>query len=301
MRRIADLTASFVLSCALMFGAWQSFAQLTSTGAGKKAGGGGASYTGLGDLGLSGLAAYWGLRAYSSATRGNKAINVCNVSDVACADLSTDATTGNLTIGTVGGSSCAVITCTIKTIYDQSPSNICSGVCDLTQATIGSRPTLVTSCIGSLPCMACNGSQSASVTFPTIGQPYFISGVAKRTSGSGFADVLGFNTAGQVQFLFNNSANNFTIYAGTVGTPATAADGSFHAVSGNYNGASSTLGVNGASTTVNAGAASATGTTTICSNNNSLTGSVAELAFWNLGNASSVSALSTNQHSYWGF
>lgn len=38
MRRIFTLLSIFVLSCVLLLGAWQSFAQLSSTGAGKKAG-----------------------------------------------------------------------------------------------------------------------------------------------------------------------------------------------------------------------------------------------------------------------
>jgi hypothetical protein len=65
------------------------------------AGGGGGGYTGPGDI-APGAKAWWGLRAYSAAKRGTRAVNVCNVSDVACVDFNTDATTGTLVI-TVGG------------------------------------------------------------------------------------------------------------------------------------------------------------------------------------------------------
>ncbi len=63
-------------------------------------------YTGPGNV-ASGATAWWGLRAYTSATRGNALINACNVADAACADLSSDATSGALTIPTIGGTACS--------------------------------------------------------------------------------------------------------------------------------------------------------------------------------------------------
>ena len=92
-----------------------------------------SGYQGPGNI-VSGAFAAWSLRAYNSAALGKKVINVCNVGDVACADLSSDPTTGKLVISTIGGSSCSVITCTVKTINDQS-----GGGYNMTQATIASR------------------------------------------------------------------------------------------------------------------------------------------------------------------
>src|SRR5216684_5005777 len=95
----------------------------------------GVAFVGSGDI-VGGWQVWYGLRAFSAAKRGTKAINVCNVSDVACADFLTDATTGALVVTTVGGSDCSVVVCIIKTLYDQSGALACTGACDNTQATI---------------------------------------------------------------------------------------------------------------------------------------------------------------------
>ena len=65
-----------------------------------------SSYQGPGDLGISGIYALWSTQAYSSATRGNKAVNVCLPNGGTCADFSTDAVTGKLDVTTISGSSC---------------------------------------------------------------------------------------------------------------------------------------------------------------------------------------------------
>jgi hypothetical protein len=53
-----------------------------------------ASFTGLGDI-VPGAIGYWGLRAYSSATRGTAAVRISRP-DTTQTDLLTDATTGAL-------------------------------------------------------------------------------------------------------------------------------------------------------------------------------------------------------------
>jgi hypothetical protein len=54
-----------------------------------------ASYTGPGDV-VSGAKAWYGLRAYSAATAGTKAIRLCDHLGANCADISTSASTGKL-------------------------------------------------------------------------------------------------------------------------------------------------------------------------------------------------------------
>jgi hypothetical protein len=66
--------------------------------------------------------AFWSLRAYSAATRGTKLANVCNSTggvDVGCADMLSDAVTGNLVSATISGITCPGANCTVKTLYDQ--------------------------------------------------------------------------------------------------------------------------------------------------------------------------------------
>lgn len=265
--------------------------------------GGGAAFTGMADIVPSPFAC-WSLRACSAATRGTKALNVCNVADVACADLLTDGTTGSLVIPTIGGSSCSIVSCTIKTAYDQSGAANCTPACDVTQATIASRPTLVVSCVGGLPCMACSGTQFlVSPASAGIVQTFSASAVAKRTGNtSAFSDIIGIDNGGNAQFLFNNSANQVILYAGTLTAGVTAADNAFHAFQGIYAGAASAIYLDGSSTTgLNAGTANGSAMS-LCTGTNSLTGNIAEAGLWPVGfNGTQQANMNTNQHSYWGF
>jgi hypothetical protein len=119
-----------------------------------------SGYQGPGDK-VSGAFVWYGLRAYSAATRGNKAINVCLTGGASCTDTVINATTGALTITTVGGSSCASVTCYIEKIYDQTGGTNCSSAsCDLTAIANGTAdyPILTLSCLGSLPCITFGGN-----------------------------------------------------------------------------------------------------------------------------------------------
>ena len=135
-----------------------------------------AGYSGPGDV-VTGAVAWYGLRAYNAASLGNAAVNVCNSTggvDVLCQDFLTNATTGALVIATIGGVSCGVAPCTIKIWYDQSGFlNCSSAACNITQATIADRYTLVLNCLGTLPCAQGAGAEtgsSASIT-TGFGQP----------------------------------------------------------------------------------------------------------------------------------
>src|SRR6266436_5012205 len=104
----------------------------------------GATYVGPGNV-ISGAVTFWGLRAYSAsyASGLGKIANICTPLDAVCADVSSDVN-GNFNLAAVGSLTCnnSVSICTVKTFYDQV-GTACSGPCDMTQATIANRPTLV--------------------------------------------------------------------------------------------------------------------------------------------------------------
>src|SRR6202042_1672288 len=110
------------------------------------------SYLGPGDI-KSNWYFYYGTRAYSFATLGNKLVNLCNSTggtDVLCADASSSVSTGDLVIPGSLTSFCPGANCTIKTYYDISGNANCSSAaCDATQLTIASRAILTASVIGS--------------------------------------------------------------------------------------------------------------------------------------------------------
>jgi hypothetical protein len=293
---------SVFLFCAGLFCLAQ--AQVPMTGAGK-ATPAGIAYTGVGDIVTA--VAGWGTEAYKTSTRGMKAINVCNVSDVACGDMSTDATTGKLALTTIGGSDCTMVTCTVKIIYDITFGTGCGGsACDRTQATIGNRATLLTNALNGVACLSFNGTSAKYplATGPSHAQPVSGSFVAKNTSAGSQSTVYG-GDAGAMQVGFdhaNLTPNGAYIYGGGASV-ATAAqtDNSFHAVQNVWNGASSNFYIDG----------SATGSLNISGNGfavgdsvgddtggaSFLKGTLCELFLIASDATSNQSSLNTNQHS----
>ena len=259
-----------------------------------------ASYTGPGDI-VSFLA-WGGLRAYSAATRGAVALNVCNPSDVACADVSTDATTGNLVLTTIGGHDCTMDDCTVKKIYDQTAGGNCAGSCDLVQATIANRFTLKHNCINStLWCLVEVPSQiMSSAGSATLPIPFSMSSVAERNGAfSSFGNVIGTSIAGNIEVGFNNSANTVFLF-GNVFFTASASDSAFHSLQALFDSTSKIV-VDGSVTT--GGAEIGAGTDVLCVGacGNAPTALAVEFGWTATDLSSSFSALSTNQHSYWGF
>lgn len=268
-----------------------------------------AGYIGPGDI--TTFSVWWGFRAYTLASAGTKSANICNALDAVCADINTlangnfdiaSATGGSLLCGSVGG------TCTVKTLYDKTGNNLCTGsvACDITQATIGNRPTLVLSCLGSLPCLGWTSGQSLQSLGVTSGinQPYSGYGVAQRTgSTSAFADVTGSGAFGAVQLGFGNAPDTAFIFSGNVATKSSVTDNTFHSVITVVNGASSILHVDGSSSTVNAGGGNIGTNDAWCMGNcgNGLDGQSTEAGWKAADITSSLSALNSNIHVYWGF
>lgn len=267
-----------------------------------------ASFTGMGDINTSGVQAAWGLRAYSAASRGNKLINACDASDVHCVDILSDAITGNMIVPS-SNPDCTASTCTIKIWYDISGQVNCSGVCDLTRATIASRATLIINCLGTKPCAQTSGgtglnpAQSATA-IGTISQPYTISIVAARTGA--FTTQQGMFSPGATFFGgvdFDSTTGTATIYAGSSAT-ATASNTTTHAFQVTFNGASTNFYIDGSANTVSPGTGAAGGSGAVLLMNNTvttLTGNMFEAAIWSGDQSANNAAMNMNQHSGWGF
>ncbi len=308
MRRLAAL---YLIVCTLLFGAMQCFGQMLLTGVGS-GNSTNSAYTGPGDV-VSGAITWYGLRAYSANKTGTNAANICNSTggvDVLCVNMATSAT-GNLILSLIGGISCASLgsNCTVKTLYDQTGALKCVGAttaCDVTNATIATRPTLLPNCIGSLPCLSCPGGKVLqSPTGPTQAQPYSAAGVAQRsgaftTIGTWLSDYQNLNS-------FAASANTAYMNAGTAFTKASVPDSAFHAIQNVFNGASSSISVDSLGTsTGNAGANAFNNgqAMNVCNDGFalSLTGFFAEGGFWPVAfSAGQIANLNSNQHTYWGF
>lgn len=245
MRRII-ISALLTLGLALVFSSSPSRAQMLQDIAQAVPHGGGAAYTGPGDV-TTGWLDWYGMRAFSAASRGANLINVCLPSDTACADFASDATTGNLPFSfTISATACnnSTTICTIKTFYDQG-----SAAHNLTQATISDRFTLVVSCVSSLPCAGGSSSGSvgnyASASGNSNAQPYSLSAVFAETTNNGDSlDALDTNGG---FFAIGFASNGLPrIYAGTQATAGSSQVGNGPiAINGTLNGASSSLNWNG--------------------------------------------------------
>lgn len=259
----------------------------------QQAGVGGAppAFTGAGDV-VGSAAAFWGLQAYTSATRGNKVANICTTIATidTCLDMSSDATTGLLVLGTIGGLACNNTTqiCNVKILYDQSGGlNCSSAACDASQATVATRPTLLISGIGSLASLQCSGAQIlVSPTPTTIAQPVTVSGVANANGGSTGAPWYG--DANEFIETGRHSTTEGFIAAGATAFIAGVNDNATYSIQAVFNGASSIYAFGGASgtgsSTVNPGTNQAQSAHNICGNNNGgdrhFTGLVGEVGIW---------------------
>ena len=249
MRRLLILLA-------MLLAASPALAQnsLSTTGAGGYHAGA-ASFVGAGDLGT--WTAYWGTRAYSSATRGNKLLNACTPNTAGtCADMLSDATTGDLVPATIGGNPCPGVSCIVEKYYDLTGNGHDMG------NSAGNAPfTLTASVANGHACgvQPTNPSVSGYITAGNINtaQPFSVASVVDTTGNlTSYAGMLSEWNNGIWIFGHTNSNNQVRIYAGAE-LDATASDSSFHAIMGLASGASSKLIVDGSTTTGNAGTTTA--------------------------------------------
>jgi hypothetical protein len=197
--------------------------------------------------------------------------------------------------------------CGFSIWYDQSGNGQ-----DVLQATQASMPIFKTGCVGSFFCAQGDGARELDRNpFSTINQTFTISAVVQRTGAfttqQSFFSGNGFN----VQFLFNNAANQVDIYSGNVTNFVTVADSKFNALAGIYNGGSSTIIVNGTEASncspfaCNAAANGISGATAVITNSgnpsaNPFTGYLLELGVWSGSfNSTQWAAVASNQCNYW--
>lgn len=259
-------------------------------------------YAGPGDV-VSGASAWYGLRAYTSASVGANAIRLRESGGNTEQDFVT-ITGGGLDLTAIstfkGTNSLFVVT-----LYDQVGTN------HLSQATAGNQPQFVLSGLGALPILSFTRVSNhfmAQNTFSlTIPQPYTLSTVFNQTFTGADARLISANSGNAMIVLCDSqgaAANTFTLYAGGVSGATTCSDTAWHGVQVVWNGASSSANVDNSTTSgLNPG------TETLQINLNlgsipslSFEGSMTELGVWPSGlSAGNQTALNSNQHSYWGF
>lgn len=271
-----------------------------------------SSYAGPGDV-KSGASAWWGLRAYSAATAGNRAANICNSGDANCADINTLAN-GNFDVTTAQGSplNCGGTggTCTVKILYDQSGANSCSSAaCDLSQPTAATRPVLTFSCLGSLPCMTGSTATGAMQTGGTssIAQPFTITAAAQRTGNFTAYNTIIANAGGSVGLYFNTTGNADFFVGGTDHAFA-ASNSAWHALQAIGSGTSSSGTTDGSTTAISAATTAFTSSAAIRAFNDTsapgdaMVGTVGEFGVWSSAfSGTDLTNMNSNIHSYWGF
>lgn len=235
--------------------------QMSLLGAGKASGGGG--FTGSLDVIGTNVIACYSLQACSAALRGTPAVNACDSTggtDVACADLSTHATTGLLIPATIGGGTCPGTlgsNCTIKIWYNQTGANNCNGNdCNLKTGAggISSRPTLIASGFGSGPAAAMTQTQGLDTftTNLTQAQPYSLSAVACSVSDRGGLDLF-FGNASANGAIYWNSTPSLAMFAGTGSVATSSTRNTWERYMGMFNDTSSIGQVNAFSNTTSPG------------------------------------------------
>lgn len=257
-----------------------------------------AGYTGPGDI-VTGAIMWWGLRAYSTATRGNNAANICLPLDASCINVATDATTGALNLGAITTLGCNNTTaiCTIKTLYDQTGHSQ-----DVTNATIALRPILTLSCTGTLPCATCNGTSQYLVSGSVVSQaqPFTANSAASVAASHPFLSGLTGN--GNASFGYTSTADTLSVYAsGGIVNQGGATDGTWHGVGGIFNGTSSIAWVDTTqSTPANAGTTGLTSwQPSFCTGFDYFKGSVFELGIWpSIFSTPNINSMNANQHAY---
>lgn len=294
MRALAIFLATLLLA------ATQAGAQVPGVGMMVQGPSGTAAYVGPGDI-VASASVWYGLRAYSSADRGNKLINLCTPADAHCEDETSDATTGALTLGTFG-STCnnSTVICTIKIWYDRSGHAL-----DATQATSNKRATFVTSCLGSLACAAFLGStpQIYPIGNSTIAQPLSAAVVADRTGNfTTLASIIG--SSGTARLGWNGTTNTLMLNFGSATTKTSVSDSAFHAMQYVASGASSSISSDGSSSNVSAGtnslASASFGAATGAGAG--ITADLVEAGIWPVAfNGTEISSINSNAHAFWGF
>jgi hypothetical protein len=192
----------------------------------------------------------------------------------------------------------------VTEVYDQTGNGN-----NLAQASSGQQPTLLPSCINSLPCLSFIRTANQYVSAASLGsytQPNFASVVGVRSAVSSAQQTLfsGSLPAPEELFVAFSGANNLAIYAGT-SVQETLTDGAWHALQGEFHGTTSAFNYDGTdSGNVSAGTAAWTSTWWLGADGNGdpLNGFIAEAALWEGITTTSTQRgnLCHNEYAYWG-
>jgi hypothetical protein len=261
------------------------------------------AYTGPGDI-VSGAQAWWGLRAYSAATAGTKAINIRASGDNATTDINTLAN-GDLDVATVssflgihGGNAF------VTKLYEQT-----GGGADQIQATAANQPQLILSGLGSLPVMkfvAANNSYfETSVSFSPSSHWTMMNVIEMSGASSAQQNILQFTLPNTVALYKPSGTNILAVYDGNV-VNGSANDGVWHSLIGVEDTVNVHINIDGSdATTGSAASPSATGQIVYCTSSgisNFVDGNSVEGGYWAFAiTTTQCSNLSNNAHSYWGF
>jgi len=266
-----------------------------------------AAYTGPGDLAT--FSAWYGLRAFKGTDRGQKLINACDSTggtDVACADMLSDATTGALVPATIGGITCPGTNCTVKTAYEKSGS----GVGDATQATVANRPALLSACLTPVTaCMVWTNRSTQYLTMTTgsgntLSQPFSMYTVATKNGDTQSTNTFGGSNNGggnAADIGQDSTADQVHCKAGTALTVSSVSSSLWHVTQFLANGATnSDCTIDGTSHTGNAGTGSvdlrlAVGGLNYVSPQ--YLGQIVEVGIA----SGSIASLNSNAKTYWGF
>lgn len=262
------------------------------------------NFTGPGDVQVSGWSGWWGFRAFSKATAGTKAAQLClHSTPGTCQDINTLA---NGNFDTASAASFCTSACDVAKLYDQSGNAL-----DASQATAANRPSYTASCINSLPCMTvAGGSQGLATGNHNGGPPVTMVGMASNTSNTGFGQNVIADGGNGNQLNYHAATTQIEMDCLTGGAVATVTGSAFHAMEGVC-----ASGTNGIVLVVDSAVTTATGTVTATGANPidvtqgngnggfSLVGSFTEggmLAGTAL-TSTVMQSLDANVHSYWGF
>jgi hypothetical protein len=257
------------------------------------------AYVGPGDV-VSGAKAWWGLRAYSTATAGNKAVRLIRASDSSQQDFNTLAS-GGIDIASIT-SFLASTTAKVVTLYDQTASGF-----DATQATGANRPAFALAFLNGWPTI--DNSSHGNVNLATS---------ASLTQAQSFmhSSFARDNTAADVGVLFGsisgvlirdirpngNAGAGAIINAGSDTVNVAWSNNAWHATQNTFSGAASEIYVDGTGTTVSPGTNGWSGTINLMAQAGvgSFPGYAMEMGIWpGTWNSTQKSNMNSNQQTWW--
>lgn len=263
------------------------------------------AYAGPGDV-VASAYAWWGLRAYTNASIGTNAVRLREDGGNTESDFATIAGGGlNLTaITAFKGANNLFVT----KLYDQT-----GGGNDLIQATAGQQPAFTLGVLGTLPAMQFTAASGMKLALfaatATVNQAYTHVFVMNLTSIGSETRPFGAEAVSDVWLFERTGGNVMALYAGSVSGTAAFTAGSWHSAQAVFNGAASSITVDGATTSgLNPGAGNISAERLIMGDDRSgaafetITGYITEGGIWPIEfSGAQLTAMNSNQHTYWGF